>query len=283
MSTVPEGVDIKKIDYADQASLVAALQGQDALIITMSVSAPPDHQTKLIEAAATANVAWVLPNEWGYDTSNPGLRKDIPINDKHKYFDQIEGLGKSSWIGVTCSFWYEYSLSSGPATYGFDFKNRTVTFIDDGNTHINTSTWVQCGRAVAKLLAMKVLPDNTNDTSPCLTHYKNKFIYISSFNLSQRDILDSVMRVTGTTLDDWKIKHEDSPTRYKAGVEAMKKGDFQGFAQMMYTRVFYPDGSGNYEASKGLQNDVLGLPKEDLDEYTKIAVHLAEKSAPSGN
>jgi NmrA-like family len=271
-------VEVKKIDYADQASLVEALQGQDALIITMSVRAPPDQQTKLIEAAATADVAWVLPNEWGYDTSNAGLRKDIPMNDKHKYLDQIEQLGRSSWIGVTCGFWYEYSLSSGPPTYGFDFKNRAVTFIDDGNTHVNTSTWIQCGRAVAKLLAFKVSPDDANDTSPCLTHYKNKFIYISSFNLSQRDILDSVMRVTGTTLDDWKIEHEESPSRYKAGMEAMKKGDYKGFAQMMYTRVFYQDGSGSYEASKGLQNDVLGLPKEDLDEYTKIAVQLAEKA-----
>ena len=44
----------------------------------------------------------------------------------------------------------------------------------------------------------------------------------------------------------------------------------------MYTRVFYPDGGGDFEASRGLQNDVLGLPKEDLDEFTKIAVQMPQ-------
>ena len=277
-STVPAGVEIKRIDYANQASIVEALQGQEALVITMGARAPPEQQTKLIEAAAVANVPWVLPNEWGYDISDPGLCKDIsPIGEKHaQYREQIEQLGKSSWIGVTCGFWYEYSLSYGPHTYGFDFKNSTVTFFDDGNTHINTSTFKQCGRSVAKLLALKILPDDANDRSPYLAHYRNRFIYISSFNVSQRDILNSVMRVTGTTLNDWKIEHEPSTSRYKAGVEAFQKGDFLGFARLMYSRVFYQDGSGDFEASKGLQNDVLGLPKEDLDEHTKIAVQMAQ-------
>ena len=278
-NAVPEGCEIRRIDYANPASIVDALKGHDALVITMNTRAPPEYQTKLIEAAAEANVPWVLPNEYGYDISNPGLEKDIsPIGEKHKeYRAHIEKLGKSSWIGVTCGFWYEYSLAFGPPSFGFDIKTRTATFIDDGNTKINTSTLRQCGRAVAKLLALKVQPDdneNENDKSPCLAHYKNKFIYVSSFNISQKDMLDSVMRVTGTTLNDWTIKHEPSPSRYKAGVEAMQKGDFSGFAQMMYTRVFYQDGSGDYETSRGLQNGVLGLPKEDLDEATKVAVEM---------
>ena len=85
------------------------------------------------------------------------------------------------------------------------------------------------------------------------------------------------MRVTNTTLNDWKIDHEPSTDRYKAGVEELQKGNFLGLAKLMYTRVFYQDGSGNYEASKGLQNDILGLPKEDLDEYTKMAIELSKK------
>lgn len=270
-------MDIKKIDYADPASLVEALQDQEALIITMGTRAPPEQQTKLIEAAAAANVPWVFPNEWGFDHTDPGLYKDIPIGEKRtQYREHMEKLGKSSWIGVTCGFWYEYSLAGGPAMYGFDLKGRSVTFFDDGNTSINTSTWVQCGRGVAKLLALKILPDDADDKSPCLAHYRNNFVYISSFNVSQRDMLNSVMRVTGTALSDWNIEHEPSTSRYKAGLEAFQKGDFIGFVKMMYSRVFYQDGSGEFEATKGLQNDVLGLPKENLDEYTKVAVQMAQ-------
>lgn len=277
-STVPAGVEIKRVDYADQSSLVEALQGQDALVITLGVGAPPEQQTKLIEAAAEANVPWVLPNEWGVDASDPSISKDFPFPvGKAQYHKQIEELGKSSWIGIVCGFWYEYSLSHGPDTYGFDFKNKTVTFYDDGNTRINTTTFRQCGRSLARLLALKVLPDDANDKSPSLAQYRNKKIYISSFNISQRDILDSVLRVTGTTLNDWKIEHEPSTTRYQAGLEAVQKGDFSGFVKLLYARIFYQDGTGNFEEHKGLQNDVLVLPKEDLDEYTRIVVEKVQK------
>ncbi|CAF9920864.1 MAG: hypothetical protein ALECFALPRED_001648 [Alectoria fallacina] len=263
-STVPAGVEVKKVDYADQASLVEALRGQDALVITMGARAPPQPQMRLIDAAAAANVPWVFPNEYGYDHAHPGLFKDIPIGEKHAGFRaHIEKLGKSAWIGVACDFWYEYSLAAGPHFYGFDLPHRAVTLFDDGHTRINTSTMPQCGRGVANLLGLKVLPDDGHDTSPCLSQYRNRFVYISSFRVSQRDMLYSVMR---PSLD-----------RYEAGVREFEKVNFLGFAQLMYTRVFYRDGGGDFETSRGLQNGVLGLPEEDLDEYTKIAVRKAQQ------
>lgn len=63
--TFPKAVQVKKINYDSQDSIVAALKGQDALIITMSVRAPQEQVTKLIEAAGTAGVKWIVPNEWG--------------------------------------------------------------------------------------------------------------------------------------------------------------------------------------------------------------------------
>jgi hypothetical protein len=39
---------------------------------------------------------------------------------------------------------------------------------------------------------------------------------------------------------------------------------------MMCTRVFFPDGCGNYE-SKRLLNDLLSLPKEDTSDATTEA------------
>ena len=272
-------MEVKTVNYDDQSSLVEALQGQEVLIITMAVTAPPDQETKLIEAAATANVPWVMPNDYGCDATNAELGKDTLVAEPRiKHRNHIEKLGKSSWISLICSFWYEFSLAGQPERYGFDFKNRAVTFFDDGNTHINTSTWPQCGRAVANLLSLKVLPDDENDKSPCLANFRNNFVYISSFNVSQKDMLDSVMRVTGTSEKDWKVDHEDVKERYKNGMEEFKKGNMLGFAKLLYSRVFFPDGSGNYEATKGLHNDVLGLPKEDFDECTKIAVEMAEQS-----
>ena len=62
---IPDGVhSIKKANYDDHSQLVEALKGQEVLIVTMSVFAPPESQFKLIDAAAEAGVKWVMPNEW---------------------------------------------------------------------------------------------------------------------------------------------------------------------------------------------------------------------------
>ncbi|KAJ6599802.1 putative isoflavone reductase family protein [Mycena vulgaris] len=277
-SQLPAGVEVKKVDYEDSASLVDALRGQDALIITMSVMSPPGQSAKLIEAAAAAGVPWVLPNEYGGDLTEHAMQAEIMIGaPKQADRERIEKLGKSAWICITCSFWYEYSLAAGPEFYGFDMKNRTVTFIDDGTQKINTSTFPQTGLAVARLLSLKVRPDGPSDTSATLSQFRNKPLYVSSFLLDQKDMFASVLRVTGTKESDWKIEHEAHEARYAAGAAQMKGGDRLGFAKMLYARGFYPDGCGNYEARHGVHNEILGLPKEDLDEFTKSAVKRAEE------
>ena len=275
-SPLPEGVEVKKVDYSKQSSLVEALQGQDALIITMGVMAPPDQQSKLIQAAADANVAWVLPNEWSPDSTNEALVKDVfPFEGMPKARELISQLGKSSFVAVTTGFWYEWSLAIG-AAYGFDFANRAVTLFDDGETKISTSTWPQVGRAVAGLLSLPIHPEG-QDQSRCLDRFRNSVVYVSSFTVSQKDILDSVLRVTQTGLEDWKVSKEPVKERYTEGMEVMQKGDRMGFVRMMYSRVFYPDDCGDFEKTKGTINDLLGLPKEDLDEATEAAIQRSKE------
>ncbi|MCJ1434213.1 hypothetical protein MMC27_003580 [Xylographa pallens] len=271
---VADGVHVKKVNYDDPASLTEALKGQDALIITMAVTAAPEQQTKLIEAAAAAGVPWVLPNEFGGDGLNEQAGKDVFLGPAKKAVrDHIEKLGKSSWIGIACGFWYEYSLGGGPYRYGFDFKKKTVTMYDDGTARLDTSTWPQTGRQVANLLGLKLLPEDEHDTSPCLAHFRNKFVYGSSFNISQKEMLEAVLRVTGDSADDWKVTHVPAKEAYQEGLKSLQSGNRAGFAQLLYSRSFFPDGAGNFAAT-GLDNDKLGLPKEDLDEFTKEAVRL---------
>jgi hypothetical protein len=105
-------------------------------------------------------------------------------------------------------------------------------------------------------------------------------VYINSFTLSQQDMLESALRVTDTKLEDWTITKEPSHERYATGIKEMGQGSRIGFAKMMYTRVFYPDGSGDFEHGRGTINDILGLPKEDIDEATKRA--LERSKHPTG-
>lgn len=274
-SELPQGIIVAKVDYDNEASLVEALRGQDALVITLSVRAPPETQSRLIRAAGAAGVPWILPNDWSPDTTNEGLLKDVPTFAKGPTTRaEIEKLGKSSFINMATSFWYEWSLAI-PDAYGFDFAKRTVVLFDEGEVKICTSTWPQIGRAVAKLLSLPIKPEG-GDVEHSLDHYRNKVVYVSSFTVSQKDMLDSVLRVTNTKLEDWSVSKEDSHTRWSEGMKAMKTGNQQGFARMLYSRIFFPDGSGDFEKSKGLLNGILGLPKEDMDEATKRAIKRSE-------
>jgi hypothetical protein len=271
------GVKAIHVNYDDETSLVSALQGQQFLIITMAVTAPGDTQSKLVRAAAKAGVPYVMPNWYGSDFTNEELGKAIRLGlTARAIVDEIESLGVSKWVMLACSFWYEFSLAGSAIRYGFDFDAKSVTFFDDGNTKIITSTWDQCGRAVAALLSLPELPVDENDKSPTVSQFGNGAVYISSFLISQKDMFESVKRVTGTTDADWKVSYEESAQRYQDGVEAMKKGDMRGFGKMLYTRVMFPNGDGDF--SDKLHNNLLGLPQEDLDERTKVAVEMAENN-----
>jgi hypothetical protein len=121
---------------------------------------------------------------------------------------------------------------------------------------------------------LKELPEDKNDKSPTISNWKNKPFYVSSFLVSQREMLDSVHRVIGTTDKDWEIVYEKSDERYAKGLQDMKKGNRIGFARALYSRGFYPNGGGDFESTRGLANDVIGLEKEDLDVATKRTVDM---------
>ena len=107
---------------------------------------------------------------------------------------------------------------------------------------------------------------------PSLETFRNQVIYVKSFTFSQQDILASVLRVTGTTYNDWTITKEPSQERYSTGLKEIQEGKRIGYAKMMYTRVFFPDGSGDVEHTKETINEVLQLPVEDIDDATRAAI-----------
>lgn len=253
----------------------------------MAITAPPSQSLALIDAAAAAHVPYILPNEYGIDhASSPQLGHDIligPAKAAERHRVESHGAGGSAWISLITGFWYEWSLSGGPDRFGFDFANKHLTLFDQGTVRLNTTTFPQVGRAVAQLLALRIHPDATDtsddndDAGPYLDQYRNRFVHVASFTLNQREMLESVRRVTGTgdPTDDWTVTHVPVRDAYAAGVQALQAGRSDGFVRLLYARMFFPDGAGDYGAARGLENDVLGLPREDLDEYTKIAVETA--------
>ena len=278
---MPEGIQVARVDYAgdDNTALVEVLRGQQALLITMNVMAPPDTIFKLINAAAMAGVAYIEPNWYGHDAENDALCDQSMLTPRrNRVIDEITRLGVSSYLFLVCNFWYEFSLGGGPDRFGFDFTRRTFTIFDDGKVPINTSTWPQCGRAISKLLSLKELPEDENDKSPTLSQFRNRSVYVSSFRLTQLDMFESVKRVTKTTDADWNITHDSVADRFKECQEGLKMHDRKVFTKMLYSRMFFPSKDGDYESRRVLDNEVLGLPVEDLDEATTEGIRMGEKN-----
>ncbi|KAL6719313.1 hypothetical protein ACLMJK_003552 [Lecanora helva] len=268
---LPDGVNPVQVNYDDEQSLVSALRGQEFLIITLSVQSPPDLHTKIVQAAVKAGVPYIMPNAYGFDYANETLQKeDVFSQTCLGYCKDVESRG-ASYVAMVCGFWYGWSLALGEQWFGFDIKNRKVTFFDDGKTPINSSTLDQCGRGLAAFLS---LPES--GASPSVSQWKNGLLCFDSFKVSQRDMLDSLHRVVGTSDKDWEITYEPTNKRVKDGMEEMQKGDRKGFAKSMYSRIFYPNGPGLFEKTREMSNKTLGLPKEDLDEATKSAVDMVE-------
>lgn len=241
-SSMPSGVNVAKVDYSsDHSSLVSALRGQDCLVITLAVAAPPDTSTKLIDAASEAGVRWVLPNEWGEEYLDEAYNQDImfaqAIVANRRVIETKPGM---NWIAVCCGFWYESGLGFGPSAFGFDIHDRSAVLYDGGNTLITNSTRGRCGEAVAKLLSLPVDAEGSYQ-GPTLSRFANDFVRISSFTLTQRDMLASLCRVTDAKEAEWSLKPISSADRLQQGRDEFAAGKRAGFSKILCACTFQPN------------------------------------------
>ena len=216
-----------------------------------------------------------MPNVYSSDIYDDTLRQeDLHSGGAYARCLEVQETGNTAFVALCCGFWFEWSLALGELFFGIDIKNRRAVFFDDGKAKLTTSTWPQCGKAVAGLLA---LPEGE-----IAKRFKNGPLYVGSFTVSQRQMLDAVHRVLGTGDGDWEIRYENSTERYQEGLEQMKGGDRLGFPKALYTRAFFPNAPGDFETSRGLHNEVVGLKKEDLDEAVKRTVEMVESGWTPG-
>jgi uncharacterized protein YbjT (DUF2867 family) len=263
----PSGVKVQKGDYLDHSWLVSALKGQDVLIMQLNMyPVAMDSQIMLIEAAAEAGVRWVLPTEFGSDINSP-LATEFPMMAmKKKYRELIEKKGMN-WVAVVNNPWFDWSLKQG--MWNVDIPGRRAIINNVGDAKFNTTTLGQVGRGVAALLS---LPEEK------LNNFKNRAVYLRSFLLSQREILDSAIRATGTKKSDWQITMQDPEVTIQTARDAVAAGNPMAFVGEFYTAHMQEGRGGNYEEKAAKDAAVLGLEEENLDEVIKRVVKEVETS-----
>ncbi|KAI9163104.1 Phenylcoumaran benzylic ether reductase IRL1 [Paramyrothecium foliicola] len=251
-------VAVKRGALDDEDFLAEALKGQQVLVITLAIMAL-DLQPGIIRAAAKAGVEYVLPVEFGSDM-NGKLVDEIPIiSMKRGFRNLVEELGVSSWIGVITNPWLQYCLVNGQL--GLNLTERKATLVNGGNTKFNVSSFDRVAAAVTGLLS---LPDAD------LADYRNKPFYVTSFHITQRELLESVMRVTRTTEKDWTITHTDTESIRKEHYEAFKQGSHAAFYHI-FLELHVREGHGG-DFNHKVNLDQFDLGKEDLDSVVEIAV-----------
>ena len=149
--------------------------------------------------------------------------------------------------------------------FGLKIKDRTVKLFDDGNTKLSTTTLPHVGRAVAKLLELPIGK---------LEKYKNGFVYVQSFCVSQMEMLNALKKATGTEDKDWKITKIPVDEAIAQGNNDAQDGNRMGMVDVLYGMNFKPGMGGNFQRKS--DNQFLGLDEEDLEEVVKGVVQEAE-------
>jgi hypothetical protein len=147
-------------------------------------------------------------------------------------------------------------------------NSRQATIYTGSVDKFNVTTLAQVRRAVARFLTQG--SQQTNSTFRA-EDYRNNEIYIKAFLVSQQSLLDSVQRVTNTTLEDWKVTKRDVQEYMDEGTSLMQQGDFMnGLFKVLFACLYTPGLGGNYDEK--VSNNALGLPQEELAEEIKKAV-----------
>ncbi|KAF7196223.1 hypothetical protein HII31_02290 [Pseudocercospora fuligena] len=243
-------INIQVGQYDDEAFMQQALAGQDLLIIMLAFPAM-GMQDQLVEAAARAGVKYIMPSTYGMDMSDPNLYNTMPLAKKSAAMnDKINQLGMKHF-GVVTNLWIDYSIEFGLA--GFDVDKREATVYSDSG-HFCTSSLAQVGRGIAAMLA---LPKSTIDE-----RFADNRLYITSFHITHQEWFDAILKATDTTEADWKVERKSTDVLLEDGNAALAKGDHSGMFDLIYYCTFKKDLGGDY--ADHLDNEILGLPKEDI-------------------
>lgn len=136
--------------------------------------------------------------------------------------------------------------------YGHDVARRRTIVWDAGIKKFSTTTRATIAKAVIAVLAK---PTGT----------ANQYLCISPFEITMNEFIAALENVTG--MERWDIEHVKGEEQIKLGRELMAQDHmWQGLAKLALA-VAATDGTGNdFATDEKLANEMLGLPKEELDD-----------------
>ncbi|KAL7272792.1 hypothetical protein RUND412_004379 [Rhizina undulata] len=252
---LPSDVTVVSVDYDNHASVVEALRGQDALVVTIG-AAGIVLQRKIIDAAVEAGVKRYIPSEFGGDTSNEKASKLAVFKAKvetREYLKALAKEGKIEWSGITNGGFFDWGLKVG--FLGFNKATKTARIYDGGKRHFSVTKLADVGRAVAGILA-----------HPAET--RNRLVYVHSASVTQKQLLAIYEKHTG---EKWTVVEVDTVELEKQAYEKIGKKDFSGFVDLIH-RAIHGEGYGGDFRGK-VENELVGvkeLSDVEVEELVKV-------------
>jgi uncharacterized protein YbjT (DUF2867 family) len=239
-SNLPSAINVVKVDFSSQDSLVSALRGQDAFI-----SAIPKHgeQPFLIDAAITAGIQRFIPSEFGSNVAGNQNTRSLPVfGGKVKTQEYLHSKQTQiSYTFITTGLFLDWGLNLGLLV---NLKGKTPVY-DNGDARHSFTLLTDIAKAVAGVLSH---PEET----------RNRAVYVQSAALSQTQLL----KLAQTIKPDFKAEVEKinlAEVEQNAHAELSKENGDVGAAMLGFVKVsIFKDGYGNLWDEKN-DNDLLGI------------------------
>ncbi|EHK48778.1 hypothetical protein TRIATDRAFT_53406 [Trichoderma atroviride IMI 206040] len=250
-ATFPSRVTVYKSDFSDR-DLEAAFKGQDAVISALGKDGL-DEQKKLIDAAISAGVKRFLPSEFSASSQNASVLQLLPLfGQKTELIEYLKTKQSAdfSWTGIATSLLFDWGLANGFLEY--DIATKTATIWDDGNKKFTLTNEKELGAATAAVLKK---PEET----------ANKYLFISSVETTQNEILAALEETTGTK---WTVNKTTTKEQVDAALQKLGAGDFLGSFALVRATVYgdIPGLKSNYAKDEVLANNLLGLKPASVAE-----------------
>ncbi|RFU73924.1 hypothetical protein TARUN_8305 [Trichoderma arundinaceum] len=242
-ATFPPGVAIYKSDFSD-ADLRSAFKGQDVVISALGATSFGE-QKKLADAAVAAGVKRFLPSEFSSSSQDAAVLQLLPLFSQKS--ELIEYLSRSNPL-----------VFLGQALLPLSCLTGTATVWDGGNKQFTLTNEKDLATAVVSVLKY---PEET----------ANKYIFISSVETTQNEILTALEEATGSK---WTVKNTTTKEQVESALQKLGAGDFSGaFALVRATSYSNTPGlKSNYAKDEMLSNDLLGLKPTSVTETVKHVV-----------
>ncbi|KAK8055340.1 hypothetical protein PG993_000567 [Apiospora rasikravindrae] len=263
----PDSVEVAPVDYDSLDSLVAALQGQDALVSTLADLAL-EKQLLLIEAASKAGVQRFIPSEFGSNTVHEKTSKLPSYGNKIAVLEALKREADSSTSGMTYTAvingpFFDWGVRVG---WLVNLQGREINLWDGGDRVFSTTTLASVGKAVAGVLKHP-------------TETRNRAVYVQDAALSGRDLARYAKKAVGGGEGDsaqgWKENQLSVDKVVNEGLAELQKEhpNPDNFAMNFITAAVFGEGYGAHFEKN--DNELLGLKEMSENEIVAMLKKLA--------